>query len=193
MRVILINGPIASGKSTIGRHLAMEMKERGIRAVFYDLDEEMMDVNASFKWHNKNEKLHDWIKVRHRVALKTTANLERRMNTIISGPFFIEDEIGGVVRYISHPCEVYIFNLVVPLEERMKRDSLRNHHAIPSEEIVDQQLVIETLEEHYGHDIDNTHSIEHTIHEIFKCVEYGLGMLSVPELTLHQVQSHAHE
>jgi adenosyl cobinamide kinase/adenosyl cobinamide phosphate guanylyltransferase len=70
MRVILLNGAIASGKSTLGKAIVQQRRRHHQVATFYDLDDEVRKVNPSLEWKHGEERLRDWLHSRKQSALK---------------------------------------------------------------------------------------------------------------------------
>ena len=89
MIVVVITGPIASGKSTLGRALAVELAERGSDSAVVDLDlvYEMLDPSRGAK----TDEAH-WSDAR-RLAGKIAAGLEQRRSAVV-----VEGEFGTDVQ-----------------------------------------------------------------------------------------------
>lgn len=123
MKVILLNGPIASGKTTLGKHLTQKLKSLGNKVVFYDLDDEVERINGNHIFDSDEKKNDVWLQARKNYALKTNEHLSKDELVVMVGPFFQKDEIGGYVSHIVPDVPILLFTLNTPLDLRIKRDS----------------------------------------------------------------------
>lgn len=180
MKVIILNGLIASGKTTLGKLLADHFHNHDERAIFYDLDDLVEKRNSNFKWESKDAQTRDWLKARKELADLTNESVKQGNNVVVVGPFFQRDEISGFVKYLNPTSEVYLYTLIIPLDERLRRNSLRKW-SNPEEDLKVQQNTYEKLTERFGHDIENIGVEEESLERIINAVNQSLGRIDIAD------------
>ncbi len=182
MQIILINGLIASGKTTLGKLLVDEFTKKRIRASFIDIDDEVLQINSNFLWDNVVNKRKDWLKARRSAAIKANVNQRQGIITVIAGPFFQRDEISGFVSFLKDDPVTFLFNLHLSLKVRLHRDKKRLHtNDIAT--LKEQEQSFELLEERYGFDINNQNSTEEALKQIQCALAEDRGKLQLDLFT----------
>lgn len=175
MEVIILNGAVSSGKTTIGKLLVDELKKHGNDAVFFDLDDLVEKRSPEFKWDTPEERLKDWLNARKELANITNRQLEKGKAVVVVGPFFSKEEIEGFTTYLTQNTQVYLYTLIVPLEERLKRNRSRKY-SNPDEDVAIQQKEIDSLKEQHGTEINNFQDQLETVNEILGSINSSLGL-----------------
>lgn len=173
-KIILINGPIASGKTSVAKALSEKIED----SIFIDLDEEVKNIHGSLNWDNEDERFKDWIDARHKVAIRCINELNNNKSVIISGPFYTFDELHYFVKYLPDKTYLLLFTLDVSLEERLRRDSLRAH-SNSEVEMREQLSEISKFVTSYGYKIENETSINITVEKILGFISQDTGKLDI--------------
>lgn len=177
--LILINGAIASGKTTVGRTLAVTLTMRGSSTHFVDLDDEVRKLNATMTWTDSKKRTEDWLTARRSVAEE--ANSADESHTIVvSGPLFTKEEINGITRHLTGKRPVYLYNLHAPLDTRIKREFNRESGNTVTD-LIHQDKMLKEMENLFGHDIMNTDDVEVAVKSIFSNLANGIGLLKLNE------------
>lgn len=177
-RVIILNGAVSSGKTTIGKLLVEVLKEQGDDANFFDLDDLVEKRSPEFKWATPGERLKDWLDARKELAKITNQQLEIGKTVVVVGPFFIQEEIEGFTKYLGQNIKTYLYTLIVPLKERLERNRSRKY-SNPNEDIATQQREIDNLKNVYGIEINNFRDQQETINSILESVKDNIGLLDI--------------
>ncbi|KKQ66761.1 MAG: hypothetical protein US86_C0003G0004 [Candidatus Daviesbacteria bacterium GW2011_GWA2_38_24] len=180
MRIIILNGAVSSGKTTIGKLLIEKLIHEGKDAVFFDLDDLVEKRSPDFKWDFDENKSRDWLDARKELAELTNQHLHSKRIVVVVGPFFQKEEIEGFIKYVHPEAKIYLYTLTVPLEERLKRNRSRKY-SNPDEDIAIQQKEINNLSESYGANINNIRSQLETVDDIVISVENNIGELQLAE------------
>jgi shikimate kinase len=177
MRVILLNGAIASGKSTIGKAIVQQRSQHHRAAAFYDLDDEVRKVNSRLKWEHGEERLSDWLHSRKQSALKAAEDLRKGIEVVVAGPFFLKEEIIGYIDFIPRDnTPLFLYTLVTSFEERVRRDAARTCRNTFSD-LYRQQEMVAHLPKQYGYEVQNTGPVEETVQMLLHLVNTGIGRL----------------
>ena len=118
MIVVVITGSIATGKSTLGRALAVELNERGSDSAVVDLDlvYEMLDPGRGAK----TDEAH-WSDAR-RLAGKIAAGLgERRSAVVVEGEFGTDVQRAEFCDELPHEWRASFVTLTVDFDEAWRR------------------------------------------------------------------------
>ncbi len=118
MIVVVITGPIASGKSTLGRALAVELTERGSDSAVVDLDlvYEMLDPCRGAKTDQAR-----WSDAR-RLAGKIAAGLgQRRSAVVVEGEFGTDAQRAEFCDELPHEWRASFVTLTVDFDEAWRR------------------------------------------------------------------------
>jgi shikimate kinase len=186
MNVILLNGAIASGKTTIGKALVKRIREQPGAATFYDLDDETRKLNPRLEWEQEEQRLRDWLYSRKMLALKTTEDIRKGTEVVIAGPFFLKEEITGYSNYIPRNVSLFLYTLITPLEERIYRDAARAQSNIIAD-LHRQQEEIDHLPKQYGYEVSNTGTVEEAADTILQLVHAGIGRLDRREFSRQNI------
>ena len=150
MKLIILNGAVAAGKTTLGKGLTKRLNESGQKSIFYDLDDEVERINGNHVFKNDDHMNKVWLEARRNYSLKTNEHLKNNETVIMVGPFYQKAEIDGFMKYISEKPAVLLFTLNSPLETRLQRNKDRRW-SNPEEDLKVQNSKIEQLEEKYGY------------------------------------------
>ena len=118
MIVVVISGPIASGKSTLGRAVAVELAGRGSDSAVVDLDlvYEMLDPSRGPKPDEAR-----WREAR-RLAGKVAAGLGgRRSAVVVEGEFGTDVQRAEFCNELPHEWHASFVTLTVDLDEARRR------------------------------------------------------------------------
>jgi hypothetical protein len=118
MIVVVITGPIASGKSTLGRAIAVELAARGSDSAVVDLDlvYEMLDPSLG----PKTDEIR-WKEAR-RLAGKIAAGLGgRRSAVIVEGEFGTDLQRADFCGELPHEWRASFVTLTVDFDEAWRR------------------------------------------------------------------------
>lgn len=174
-KVLIINGLIASGKNTIGQLLTQRFNDEHIRAMFYDIDEEVSRLNPKNYWENDQEELSTWLSARKNYA--EAANTYKGDIVVIAGPFFTKDELAGYIDYITDSTQVFLFTLSTTLATRLERNRNRPSPNEPKD-ILEQEKIFQNLQEPpYGEMVDNNTDSTTTIDTIMELFSKNQGLL----------------
>jgi len=176
-KIIVLNGLIASGKTTIGKELVKALNNSGEKAVFFDLDDEVLSLNLNDSTASNEERLKTWLHARKNIALQTLKSLKSHKTVVIAGPFYFPDEIEGFTTYITIDIPIYLFTLDTNLTNRLERNSKR----LPpndSQDIHEQEEKIKKLRKEYGYTIESNGSINEVIETIRKLLPLSKGLIN---------------
>lgn len=117
--LVVINGPIASGKNAVSTTLAGLLEREGRRAAVIDLDE------LWFMLDHQTPRSHDlehWLETRRAAALLTDEfYASGRDSVIVNGPFFTEAERTGYLNHLRTAVTPLFVTLHVSFEESWSR------------------------------------------------------------------------
>jgi hypothetical protein len=125
-QLVVVTGPIASGKTTVARGVAAEARRQGRTAAAVDMDDHAQMLIGD-DWLVVTPD--DWLIARELASgISETLFLHEVETVIISGPFFTEDSREHLLRgFAIEPPTLFVL-LRVSLTESMRRaknDSLR--------------------------------------------------------------------
>jgi shikimate kinase len=170
MKLILINGLIASGKTTLGTALVQSYSVSGKKASFYDLDDEIERLNGNHEFDTEEKKTEVWHTARKNIAEKIGKEHIHDDYVVVAGPFYMDDEISGLTDYLPEHITPILFTLDVPLEMRKIRNSQREHpNDVKDLEI--QEEVLQQLASIPGIIVENNEDIDKGVKEIMIQVE----------------------
>ena len=116
--LVVVNGPIAAGKSAVARALVEELRRRGKSAVVLGLDEvvEMLQENPSL------EPSSIWTEARRIHSKVANAFLSSPLDAVIvEGPFFDAAERSRLLEHVSSVPQVLWVTLRVSCTEALRR------------------------------------------------------------------------
>jgi hypothetical protein len=115
--VVVVNGPIASGKSAAARQLAGIAEQRArLHAAVIELDELWHMVDHQ---HPRSGDLEMWLLARRAAAALTDVFLSSGIDLVVcEGPFFTPEERDGYTRHLKTPVRVRFVTLWAPLPIR---------------------------------------------------------------------------
>lgn len=175
MRLIILSGAIASGKTTVGKLLADAYVSKGYPTIFLDLDQEVEKLSPGFEWEQNDLRLHDLALARKILAERTNSAINLHHDVVVAGPFFTREDMNNYTRYLSQGFEIYLFQLMASLKTRSERNLLRDVED-PKKDILKQQVAIEQLKYHIGMNIDaNIHPVQ-IIEEIMRLISHKKGL-----------------
>lgn len=123
--LIVINGPIASGKSTVAREVAGLIEGAGRRSAVIDLDEVWLMLDHQ---RPRSGGLERWLLARRAAAELTDLFFSEGIDVVVcEGPFFTTDERDGYLRHLRTSVQVRFVTLAVSFEGSLAR-SLGDPH-----------------------------------------------------------------
>lgn len=118
MLVVVMTGPIASGKSTLGRAVAVELADRGSESAVVELDlvYEMLDPGRGSKTEAAR-----WREAR-RLAGKIAAGLcGRRSSVVVEGEFATDEQRADFCDELPHEWHARFVTLTVDFDVAWRR------------------------------------------------------------------------
>lgn len=120
-KLILVTGPVASGKTTIARELAAHARSGGLAAAAVDMDDLVFMVNGT-DWRTVNAS--HWALARQAAAELIDFFFASGSSVVtIAGPFFGRAEREELVRAVRSRPAVSVVVLDVQLDEAVARAS----------------------------------------------------------------------
>jgi predicted kinase len=117
--LVLINGPIASGKSTVARALAGELEAVGRKVAVIDLD--LLYDMLAHPGRRKADR-RTWALARRAAAALTDAFISAGIDDVIAeGDFFSPDERGEYTRHLTSSEVPHAVLLQVTYQEALRR------------------------------------------------------------------------
>ena len=118
MMVLVITGPIASGKSTLGRAVAVELDGRGLDSAVVDLDlvYEMLDPRRGQKTDEAR-----WREARRLAGKIALALRGQRSAVVVEGEFATEEQRADFCAELPHEWRVSFVTLTVDFDEAWRR------------------------------------------------------------------------
>lgn len=117
--IIVVNGPIASGKSTVATMLAGIAEKQGRRSAVIDLDVLWLMLDHQLP---RSGKLEHWIVARRAAAVLTDEFIDSGVElVVINGPFFTTEERAAYLRHLRSTADVRFVTLRVSFEESYRR------------------------------------------------------------------------
>ena len=118
-KLVLVTGPIASGKTTIARDLAARTRSRGVGAAAIDMDDLVFMVNG-LDWRTVTAA--HWSVARKAAAALIDALFSARLDLVaVAGPFFAESERDELIGNMRTDATVHVVALNVTLEQAITR------------------------------------------------------------------------
>jgi len=175
MQVLLLNGAIASGKTTIGVLLARRLRDAGQETLQIDLDDEVQDFSPTLCWMDEATRRRDWLLAREQAARKSDRALHAGQSVVVVGPFFTGSEISGYVAHVTCRADLFLYSLTVPLAVRVARERSRGRNTATV--LIEQDAAIAALTRRYGAVIDNEGLLQSTVAAISVAIAAGVGKL----------------
>jgi chloramphenicol 3-O-phosphotransferase len=117
--IIVVNGPIASGKSTVATMLAGIAEKQGRRSAVIDLDLLWLMLDHQLL---RSGKLEHWLVARRAAAVLTDEFIDSGVElVVINGPFFTTEERAAYLRHLRSTADVRFVTLRVSFEESYRR------------------------------------------------------------------------
>jgi adenylylsulfate kinase-like enzyme len=116
--VIVITGPIASGKSTIARELARELERTNVRVAVIDLDL----IHDGLKTDGSRPDEASWALARHEAVTLANAFLHEGVAVVVAeGSFNTPDDRAALARHLHPGVAPLYVTLRVSFEEALRR------------------------------------------------------------------------
>ena len=121
MFVVVITGPIASGKSTLGRAVAVELADRRADSAVVDLDlvYEMLDPRGRSGVAKSDE--HIWSQSRRMAGRLAAAVLAERRSVVVEGNFAGHQSLAEFERELPAEVRLCLVVLDVDFETALRR------------------------------------------------------------------------
>ena len=117
--LLLINGPVASGKTTVAQLVAARMRERKRRAAAIDLDALVMVVMGR-DWHDV--RIEHWLAARRLAAVLADCLFSTEHELVVlSGPFFTQEERDDLCRHLKSRPKMASVTLRVSFDVALRR------------------------------------------------------------------------
>src|SRR3989344_150940 len=177
MKLIIIDGSPASGKTTLGKLLVEELGARGDKARFLDWDDYVEAVNPTWVWDNKQNEERDKGIAGASLANDTDKYLKQNFIVITVGTFLIKRDL---IRYLSNlktNIPVYLYHLNVSLSLRRKRNHKIEYN--PLLDLEKDQRERDAIKKWYGHVYENINSPKEDAKNLLKLVRNNQGHLDL--------------
>jgi thymidylate kinase len=176
MKLILIDGGPASGKSSLGHMLVNAIKKQGEQIILLDLDSYVENYCLTWKWENEEQKVKDLLKAKTDFANAINQSLESSASVIAIGDRFMsKDEVSNYINKLRAKVSVQLFHLNVPFELRKQRLHARGPHSLINLEQDQQDR--EAVKEWPGYVYANVSSIEQDTKNLLKLIQEGQGLI----------------
>lgn len=179
MKVVIITGLMASGKTTIADQLAEELARSGKKTMFYDLDEFCEAFNPDYKWRNDEEKEIDLSGARKLLADVTNTTLEHQIDVITVGPFLYKDEIETYVKHINQNAKIYLYQLTMPIELRFQRNKARKWPSKEEDMQAEEDNLINSKVD-YSLKVENIDDIPTVVKKLITRINNSQGEIKLP-------------
>lgn len=137
-KLVLVTGPIASGKTTVARDLAARARVQGLRAASIDMDDLIFMVNGP-DW--RTVKPTHWAAARQAAATLADAFYAGGANLVtLAGPFFGRSERDELIGSMRSSPTVVVVALEVALEEAIARASTDPTRTLSKDPVLLAQL-----------------------------------------------------
>ena len=117
-RLIVINGPIASGKTSVARALASWVRGRGKSAAAIDMDD-LVEIVMGSEWGGSTPAHWRMARTLATALIERLAELDVEV-VVLSGPFFTEESRAELREGLKLPAITFV-TLEVSLEESIRR------------------------------------------------------------------------
>ena len=165
--VVVISGPIASGKSALSRVVAAQLEEAEVATAVIDLDlvYEMLDPRRGTK---DNADL--WAEARRVAGRLTTALLAENRCVVAEGQFASDQALDEFVGELPGTTDLRLVLLDVDFETALKRVSADATRGLSKDETFLSRHYREFRPEWVGHDVLRLDTTESTLGEAARAV-----------------------
>lgn len=174
--VLLISGPIGSGKTSVVSLVADQLTDTGSRAKFFDIDSFVNVIDPHDSSKVEAERLLTWQQARRAVAASVLEAYGHGASVaVVAGPFFEESALHEMHVLLGSWCQLYLYDLRVPLEQRIKRVGMRKENSNVGEVISQMTSPSELNRTVQGVSIQNDGLISDTAQAIIAAHRHGIG------------------
>lgn len=176
MKLILIDGGPASGKSSLGHMLVNAIEKQGQQIILLDLDSYVEKYCPTWKWENEQQKEKDLLKAKTDFINAINQTLESNSSVIAIGDRFMAK--GDIAKYtdkMNIKIPVHLFHLMVPLELREQRLHARGPHSLIN--LKQDQKDRDAIKDWPGYVYANVNSIEQDAENLLKLIQEGQGLI----------------
>ncbi len=170
---------MASGKTTVGDQLAEELTRSGKKTMFYDFDEFCEAFNPDYKWENDEDKEKDLLGARKLLANVTNVTLEQNIDVVVVGTFLYKDELEKYLNNINKEVDVFLYQLVMPIELRFKRNKARRWPS-KEEDMQAEEANLINSEVNYSLKVENTDDIPTVVDKLTNLINNSQGKIQLP-------------
>jgi shikimate kinase len=178
MKLILIDGGPASGKSTLGELLVEKFKKQNEKVVLIDLDTYVEELNPTWMWNDEKIKEDDQRNARINFAKAINISLQNNLDVIAIGERFLtKEDITNTTSKLQASCSIYLYHLSVQFELRKQRLHKRGPHSLI--DLDKDQKDRDSNPKWYGYIYENINSIETDAKNLFKLIQDNQGLLEM--------------
>lgn len=120
--LIVIVGPIASGKTTLSREVAKLLSESGERAHAIDIDPIVLAIDPNDSFESARERRGTWIKARRQLVGEASRLFASGVTAVVvAAPFFYEPNLATLRKELDEKYRLCVFKLRTPYPVRLLR------------------------------------------------------------------------
>lgn len=176
MKLILIDGGPASGKSTLGQMLVERFKKQGENFVLLDLDSYVEKYCPTWKWNSDQQKEGDLLKAREDFTNAINKSLGENFVVIAIGDrFMTKNNIEGYTNKLLKKVPIYLYHLSAPYSLREQRFHERGPHSLI--DLEKDQKDRDSVKEWPGYVYQNINSPEVDAMELQKLIQANKGLI----------------
>lgn len=124
--LIIIVGPIASGKTTLSREIARLLSESGERARAIDIDTIVLAIDPNDSFKSARQRRSTWVKARRQLVGEASRLFASGADAVVvAAPFFYEPNLAALRKELNEKYRLCVFKLRTPYPTRLLRFMLR--------------------------------------------------------------------
>lgn len=178
MKLILLDGGPASGKSTIGKMLVDEFNDSGQKSILLDLDGYVENYCPTWKWDSDQQKESDFAKARADFTLSIDKHLQENFTVFAIGDrFMTKDDVIRYINKLSVKVPVYLYHLSAPFELRQQRLQERGPHSLI--DLKQDQKDRDQIKSWPGYVYQNINSPAADTVELIKLIKNDIGLINL--------------
>lgn len=176
MKLILLEGGPASGKSTLGEMLVTQFRERGEKSVLLDHDTYVEELRPDWTWPDEASKKKDLAIAKEKHIREINRYLAERYTVLATGGVWVtSDDVHEYTVMLAGVVSVHLFHLNVPLNVRKQRFTGRG--VAPQVNMDKDQKQRDRITSWPGHVYENTRTPEKDAANLMDLIDAGTGCI----------------